>query len=184
MRILVYCLLALRVGVFLRADPGNGGASSPGPVARETLASLKANFTYAPPGGPSSGPAPTYLAESIYLLPKVTVRAAPLPKLDENALLTDKGLSDSFLKRFPGASLPGQSASERHVSNYAAAMHRDEVRLHNMNELMDAAETLKRVGQPAEARKLEQAIDDLFIRNLTDREKAMDRSANGGRAGS
>ena len=62
-------------------------------------------------------------------------------------------------------------------------MHRDEVRLRNLKDLTDLTETLKHMDRTEEAKRLEKEIDETFIRNLTDREKAMDRSANGGRAG-
>ena len=154
-------------------------------MARETLASLKKNFTFAPPVRVMTGQRGTYLADSIFLLPKVTVRATAMPKLDANDLYTDKGLSDSFLKRFPGASMPGQPAAEGSIQipNYAATMHRDVVRLRNLKDLTDLTETLKHMDRTEEAKRLEKEIDETFIRNLTDREKAMDRSANGGRAG-
>ena len=62
-------------------------------------------------------------------------------------------------------------------------MHRDEVRQRNLKDIGDIADTLTHVDQLGEAKKLEKEIDDTFIRNLADQGKAMDRSANGGRAG-
>ena len=63
-------------------------------------------------------------------------------------------------------------------------MHKDAVRLQQLNELKDTVEMLKRSGRPDEAKKMNEMIYRTFIRNLTDREKAMDRSVNGGRTGS
>ncbi len=184
-RSLILCLLCVQACFFLRAESGGNETPPKSQVAQETLAALKKNFTFAPAGNMRAGENTTYLADSIFLLPKVTVRAAAMPKLDANDLYTDKGLSDSFLKHFPGASLPGQPAAEGslQIPNYAATMHRDEVRLRNLKDLTDLTETLKRVDQTKEAKKLEKEIDETFVRNLTDRDKAMDRSANGGRAG-
>ena len=46
------------------------------------------------------------------------------------------------------------------------------------DELVD---TLQRTGDAAAAKKLQRDIYDVFIRNSTDQEKAMEKSANGGR---
>lgn len=114
----------------------------------------------------------------------LTVKAPHLPEFSENEILTDKGLSELFLKRYPGQSFKGQAATESNlvqVPNYAAMSHRDDVRQRTMDQLGELAETLRHAGEEKAAKQLKRAMYDTFLRNPTDREKAMAKSYNGGR---
>ena len=149
------------------------------PAAEHRSEILQQAFHFNPsPIRPDSSPSD---AKGILTLPAVNVRATKLPQFSDGEFYTDKGLSELLSKQYPGRSFHGQSATQSHAANYAAVSYHDDVRRRNLQGFEDMVEVFKHTGDPAAAKKLQQQIYDAFIRNPTDLEKAMDKSANGGR---
>ena len=162
----------------LRADPAPKNR-----VTQEGLNVLKQTYHFEPKATPVPVVVKPAAGDAI-MMSKVTVRGKKMPEFSEDEIFTDKGLSEMFLKRYPGQSVKGQAATTKEfvqAPNYAAMSHRADVRLAQKQGFDDLAETLQRTGDVAAAKKLQRDIYDVFIRNSTDQEKAMEKSANGGR---
>lgn len=94
-------------------------------------------------------------------------------------VLTKAGLSDYFLKKYPGASRKGQDPTENaHTPNYALAMYRDDERLSRLDSLKHLETVLRVSGDGERAKALKSEREHTFIRRPTSLEEAMDRSVN------
>lgn len=119
--------------------------------------------------------------QDAFELPAVRVDATKAPPPSKSDVLTKAGLSEYFLKRYPGASRKGQDPTDHYVAgppNYALVMYRDDQRLSRLQSLKHLGAIVEISGDREGAKSLKSEVDRAFIRRPTPVNDAMDRSVN------
>lgn len=95
-------------------------------------------------------------------LPKYVVHESRPPIFQKDALLTDAGKVELYIKEHPGLRIGNLWGLN---SSIALAMARDEQRLSAISDLQDTARAMARGGDADESKYIMQATQDAYIQN-------------------
>ena len=179
MKLVSRSLFGLAFGFLWIAAPNASSSPSSGPhVSPNISAAVIAGMpSYEPVSAPAEPP-PSY--SDVLSLPRLVVEGARTVIPATEQTLTPAALQDLLEKKYKNYTYKGQPVDSV-LPNYAVLMHRDEVRLKQMQQLDALAEGLERTGNKAESKELRREMHRAFIRGRDWKTESMDKSVNHGR---
>ena len=172
-------LLIPYAGFSADAPAGSRGNT---PTSAHILAAIVAGVpAYVPPApSPAATPGPGS-TEDIVFLPKVVVHGSKVPDGSEWQMLSAQGKAEYLKKLYPGFVVPGRDPLDESVPNYAAQMHRDDVRKENLRAMEDAVNFCRSTGDLKRSKVLKKEMQRALIHGYDWRTERLDRSYNNDR---